>query len=188
MSSTPGKAPKKEKEKKQSEAERLAGLRRNHMLYGPTAGELRPVSKKIDYGASYLKHPKFQSLIAAFKKGSAFTFNVTDKDRVLAIATDESHLSFDGKVVFYSRPLNKHEDSLLLDKQAAVYFQRIESFVHFAFAVLKSFPELEAPALSYLHHEFILGAEPLEAGIADQGPNLLLGSFKHNHLQERPKK
>jgi hypothetical protein len=188
MTAAPGKAPKKEKEKKQSEADRLAGLRRNHMLYGPTAGEMRPVLKKVDYGVAYLKHPKFQSLIAAFKKGTAFEFNVTDKEKVLTIATAESNISFDGKVVFYSRPSNRHEDHLLLDKQSTVHFQRIDAFVHLVFAVLKSFPELEAPPLSYLRHEFILGAEPMEAGIAEQGPNLLLGAFKHAHFQERPKK
>jgi hypothetical protein len=186
MSTTPEKKPKKAK--KQTEAERLAALRYNHMLYGPTAGELRPVLKKIEYGASYLKHPKFQSLMAAFKKGATFDFNVTDKERVLNISTAESNLSFDGKILFYSRPLNRHEDNLLLDKNTAVYYQRIEAFVHFLFAVLKFFPELEAPPLSYLNHELILGPESLEAGIAEQGPNLLLGSFTHNHFQERPKK
>ncbi len=186
MSATPDKKPKKPR--KQTEAERLAALRYNHMLYGPTAGELRPVIKKIEYGASYLKHPKFQALMAAFTKATAFDFNVTDKGRMLTIATAESNLSFDGKMVFYSRPLNRHEDNLLLNKSAAVYFQRIEAFVHFLFAVLKYFPELEAPPLSYLNHELLLGPETLDAGIAEQGPNLLLGSFTHKHVQERPRK
>jgi hypothetical protein len=188
MTASPGKAPNKEKEKKQTAEERLAAMRYNHMLYGPTAGEMRPVAKKVDYGASYLKHPKFLGLMAAFKKGAAFEFNVTDKGKVCTIATQESHISFDGKIIYYSRPLNRHEDNLLLDRTTTIQFQRIDAFVHFVFAVLRSFPELGTPKLSYLRHQFHHGAEPLEDGVAAQGPNLLIGSYKHNNVQEKPKK
>ena len=188
MTAAPGKAPKKAKEKRQTPEERLEALRYNHMMYGPTAGERRPAAKKVNFGTAYLNHPKFQSLIAAFKKGAAFKFEVTDKGKVYAVATEESHLSFDGKVIFYSRHLNKYEDNLLLDRTVAVHYQAIDAFVHLAFAVLRSFPELEAPPLSYLQNQFYLGSETLDVGIAEQGPNLLLGAFKHSRVHEKPGK
>lgn len=188
MTAKPGKAPKKVKEKRQTPEERLEALRYNHMMYGPTAGELRPDAKKINYGASYLKHPKFQSLITAFKKGTAFQFDVTDKGKVCTISTDGSHISFDGKVIYYSRPLNKHEDNLLLDRASTIQYQTTEALVHLAFAVLRSFPELGTPQLSYMRHQFYYGAETLEAGIAEQGPNLLIGSYKHHKAQEMGRK
>lgn len=180
--------PKKAKEKKQTPEERLQALRYNHMMYGPTAGEMRPAAKKANYGAAYLNHPKFQGLLEAFKKGTAFRFEVTDKGRAYPIATEESQLSFDGKVIFYSRHLNKYEDHLLLDRAAALHFQGIEAFVHLVFAVLRSFPDLEAPPLSYLQGQFYLGGETLDAGIAEAGPNLLLGSFRHGKAPEKPRK
>ncbi|GLH70993.1 hypothetical protein GETHPA_25260 [Geothrix rubra] len=188
MTAAPGKAPKKEKEKKQTPEERLQALRYNHMMYGPTAGEMRPAAKKVNYGTAYLNHPKFQSLLAAFKKGTAFSFEVTDKGRAYPIATGESHLSFDGKVVFYSRHLNKYEDHLLMDRSVAVHCQGIEAFVHLVFAVLRSFPDLEGPALSYFQNQFYLGGDTLDAGIAESGPNLLLGSFRHGQAAEKARK
>lgn len=188
MTAAPGKAPKKEKEKKQTPEERLEALRYNHMMYGPTAGEMRPAAKKVNFGTAYLNHPKFQSLMAAFKRGSAFKFEVTDKGKVYTVSTEESHLSFDGKVIYYSRHLNKYEDNLLLDRAAVLHYQGIEAFVHLAFAVLRSFPELGAPPLSYLQSQFYLGGETLDAGIAEQGTNLLLGSFKHSKVLEKPRK
>ncbi len=187
MTATPGK-PKKVKEKRQSPEERLEALRYNHMMYGPTAGELRPAAKKINYGSSYLQHPKFQSLMTAFKKGTAFQFDVTDKGKVLAIATDGSHISFDGRIIFYSRPSNRHEEHLLLDRSAAVQYQTLDALVHLVFAVLRSLPELGGPQLVYMSRQFYLGAETLEAGIAEQGPNLLMGSFKHSKALEKPRK
>jgi hypothetical protein len=180
--------PKKAKEKKQTPEERLQALRYNHMMYGPTAGEMRPAAKKVNYGAAYLNHPKFQGLLEAFKKGTAFRFEVTDKGRAYPIAAEESQLSFDGKVIFYSRHLNKYEDHLLLDRTAALHFQGIEAFVHLVFAVLRSFPECEGPALSYFQNQFYLGGETLDAGIAEAGPNLLLGSFRHGKAAEKPRK
>lgn len=188
MTAAPGKAPKKEKEKKQTPEERLQALRYNHMMYGPTAGELRPAARKVNYGTAYLSHPKFQALLAAFKKGTAYRFDVTDKGRPYPIATEESQLSFDGKVIFYSRHLNKYEDHLLLDRSAALHYQGVEAFVHLVFAILRSFPELEGPALSYFQGQFYLGGDTLDAGIAESGPNLLLGSFRNGKAAEKPRK
>lgn len=188
MTAAPGKAPKKEKEKKQTPEERLQALRYNHMMYGPTAGEMRPAAKKVNYGTAYLNHPKFQGLLAAFRKGTPFRFDVTDKGKSYTVATEDSHITFDGKVIYYSRHLNKYEDNLLLDRASTVHYQGIEAFVHLAFAVLRSFPDLEAPPLSYLQGQFYLGSETLDAGMAEQGPNLLLGSFKHSKVPEKPRK
>jgi hypothetical protein len=187
MTSTTPKAPKKQKEKRQTPEERLEALRYNQMMYGPTAGELRPPPRKINYGASYLKHPKFQSLMAAFKKETAFKFDVSDKGKVFTISTDGSHILFDGKIIYYCRPLNRHEHSLLMDRAAVLQYQSNEALVHLVFAVLLSFPELGAPQLTYRYGQFIYGAEPLEAGIATHGPNLLIGSYKHGKAPERMK-
>jgi hypothetical protein len=188
MTALTGKLPKKEKEKRQTPEERLQALRYNHMMYGPTAGEMRPASKKTNYGATYLKHPKFQSLMTAFKKGTAYQFDVIDKGKVCSISTDGSHISFEGKVIYYSRPLNKHEENLLLDRVAMVQFQTTDAFVHLAFAVLRSLPELGTHQMSFMNHQFYYGLETLEAGVADQGPNLLVGSYKHQKVQEKARK
>jgi hypothetical protein len=185
---TPGKAPKKPKEKRQTPAERQEAMRYNHMMYGPTAGELRPAAKKVNYGGAYLSHPKFQNLITALKKGTTFSFDVTDKGKVCAIATDGAHITFDGRVIFYSRALNKHEDNLLLDREVTVQLQTLDALVHLVFAVVRALPELGAPPFSYQARQFFLGAETLEAGIPTQGPNLLLGSFKHSKVIEKPRK
>ena len=188
MTATPGKAPKKVKEKRQSAAERQEALRYNHMMYGPTAGELRSAAKKINYGAAYLSHPKFQSLMAAFKKGTSFQFDVTDKGKTLTIATDGSNISFDGKTIYYSRPVNRYEENLLLDRTATTQHQTVDALVHLVFAVLRSLPELGAPPFYYLSRQFYLGTETLEAGIAEQGPNLLIGSFRHSKVHEPTRK
>ncbi|HEX9011570.1 MAG TPA: hypothetical protein VF804_14465 [Holophagaceae bacterium] len=181
-------APKKEKEKKQTPEERLQALRYNHMMYGPTAGERRPAAKRADYGAAYLKHPKFQSLLAAFKKGAAFAFEVTDKGKTYPIATAESQITFEGRVLFYSRHLNRYEENLLLDRSVALQAQGIEALVHLVFAVVRSFPELEGPALTHFQGQFYLGGATLDIGIAESGPNLLLGSFRHGQAAEKPRK
>ena len=185
---TATKTPKKEKVKRQTPEERLEALRYNHMMYGPTAGEIRPAAKKIDYGASYLTHPKFQSLITAFKKGTEYQFDVTDKGKTYTIATDGTQITFDGKIIYYSRSLNKHEDNLLLDRSVLIQYQASEALVHLAIAVLRSFPELGTPQLKYVNHEFFYGSETLESGVVLQGPNLLVGSFKRNKLPEKMKK
>ncbi len=178
MTASSAKAPKKEKIKKQTPEERQAALRYNHMMYGPTAGEFRAPAKKVNYGAAYLDHPKFQGLMAAFKKGTAFKFEVTAKDKTLTIATDGEHITFDGKTVFYSRPSNRHEDHLLLDRVTLVQYQAADALVHLVFAVLRTFPELASHTLSYRHGQFFWDIETLEAGIVEHGPNLLIGSFK----------
>ena len=188
MTTPPGKAPKKVKEKRQTPEERQEALRYNHMMYGPTAGEMRPAAKKINLGASYLKHPKFQSLMTAFKKGTAFQFDVTDKGKVYTISTDGTQILFDGKVIYYSRPLNKHEDNLLLDRVATIQFQTIDAFAHLAVAILRSLPEVGSPQLSLIHQQFYYGTEPLEAGVAELGTNLLIGSYKHSKALEKARK
>ncbi len=188
MTAIPGKAPKKEKVKRQSPQERLEAMRYNHMMYGPTPGEVRPAPKKINYGASYLNHPKFQSLMTAFKNGSTYKFDVIDKGKVCTIATDGSHISFNNKTIYYSRVLNRYEDNLLLDKTTMVQFQSVDALVHLVFAVVRSFPELGAPPFYYMSHQFYQGADTLEATVAEQGPNLLIGPFKHAKVQEKPRK
>ena len=188
MTATPGKAPKKEKEKRQTPEERREALRYNHMMYGPTAGEMRPAAKKIIYGSAYLNHPRFQSLMTAFKKGTAYQFEVTDKGKTYTISTDESLISFDGKVIYYSRPLNRHEENLLLDRTVLLQYQSNDALIHFAFALSRSLSDLGTPQLSYLNHQFYYDNQTLDAGVAEQGPNLLLGSYKHNKAQEKARK
>lgn len=185
MTENPEKAPKKIKDKKQTPQERLEAMRYNHMMYGPTEGELKNNPKKIDYGASFLKHPKFQSLITAFKNGTAFKFDVTANLKIYSITTDGSHISFDSKLIFYSRPLNKYEDNLLLDRAAAIQLQTADAAVHLVFAVLRSFPELGEPQIQYLHHKFYHGNSTLESGSGEMGSNLLIGPYKHNKTHER---
>ena len=188
MTAVAKKAPKKEKEKRQSPEERLEALRYNHMMYGPTAGEFRPPLKKINYGASYLKHPKFQNLMTAFKNGSEYKFDVSDKGKVYTISTDGAHILFDGKIIYYCRPLNKYEHNLLMDRASTLQYQSNEALVHLAFAVLKSFPELGTPQLSYLNNQFYYGNEPLEAGVEAQGPNFMIGSYKHGKNPDKARK
>lgn len=185
MNAAPGKAPKKEKVRKQTPEERAEALRYNHMMYGPTAGERRPVAKKVNYGAAYLQHPKFLELMTAFRKGTAFKFDVTDKARTYTIATSESQISFDGRILFYSRALNKYEENLLLDRSVVIQYQVVDALVHLVFAVLRHFPELDAPALSYLNQQFYCEGESLDAGIPTQGPNLLLGPYRHSKAQDK---
>ena len=187
MTVSPEKAPKKVKDKKQTPQERLEAMRYNHMMYGLTEGELKSTPKKIDYGASYLKHPKFQNLMSAFKRGAEFKFDIVSGGKLFSIATDGSHISFDGKTIYYSRPLNKHENNLFLERTTAIQFQSNDAVVHLVFAVLRSFPEFDAPQLQYLHHKLYQGTGSLETLSAEQGSNLLMGVFKHNKPQERPK-
>jgi hypothetical protein len=187
MTENPGKAPKKVKEKKQTPQERLEAMRYNHMMYGPTDGELKMNPKKVDFGGSFLKHPKFQSLMTAFKNGTAFKFDITANSKLFSIATDGSHISFDGKVLFYSRALNKYEDNLLLDRGTAIQLQTTDAVVHLVFAVLRSLPELGEPQLSYMHHKLYHGNGSLETGSVDQGSNLLMGPYKHNKTHEKIK-
>ncbi len=188
MTAPAGKAPKKPKEKRQTPEERQKALRYNHMMYGPTAGEARPTAKKVQHGSAYLQHPKFQALMAAFKKGLTYRFEVTDKGRSYPIATEESQISFDGKVLYYARPSNRHEDHLLLDRVVALQNQTTDALVHLVFAVLRSLPELDTPPLTYLNRQFYLGAISLDTDIDREGANLLMGSFKHQRVVEKGKK
>jgi hypothetical protein len=187
MTASPEKAPKKVKDKRQTPQERLELMRYNHMMYGPTEGELKLAPKKIDFGASYLKHPKFQNLMTAFRRGAAFTFDITLKGSVSSIATDGSHITFDGRTLFYARPLNKHEDNLFLDRATAVQYQTNDAVIHLVFAVLRSFPELGEPLLLHMYHKFFYGPESLESVAAGHGSNILIGPYQHNKPHERPK-
>ena len=188
MTTTPGKAPKKEKVKKKTPEERQEGLRYIHMMYGPTAGEQSQVTRKINLGSAYLKHPKFISLMTAFKKGTEFQFSVTDKNKSYVIATDGTHILFDGKTIFYCRQLNRYEDNLLMDRVISIQYQTTDAFIHLASAVLRSLPELGASQLSYINHKLYYGPESLETAAAEHGPNFLVGSYRHSKAQERAKK
>lgn len=184
MSSAPGKAPKKEKVKRQTPEERAEGLRYIHMMYGPTAGERALVTRKTNLGAPYLSHPKFLSLMEAFKKGDSFQFSVTDKGRSYTIATDGTHILFDGKIIYYSRSLNRHEDNLLMNRVSTIQYQTTDALIHLAAAVLRSLPELEAPPITYVNHKLYYGGETLEVAAAEHGPNFLVGSFRHRKAPE----
>lgn len=188
MTETDKSAPRKAKAKKQTPEERLAALRYNRMMYGPTPNERRPAPLRVDYGSSYLDHPKFQSLMTAFKNGSDYAFNVLDKGKSYTVSTHESEILFDGRMIFYCRPLNRHEHNLLMDRAAMIQYQGNEALVHLAFAVLLYFPELGKPLLAYSLNEFYYDKERLEAGIASQGPNLLLGVFRHTMAQDKLRK
>ncbi|WP_306602264.1 hypothetical protein [Geothrix sp. 21YS21S-2] len=182
------KAPKKEKEKRQTPEERLEAMRYNHMMYGPTEGELKLAPKKIDYGISYIKHPKFQSLMTAFKRGAEFKFDVTSAGKVITIATDGSHITVNGKVLFYSRMLNRYENNLLLNKATAIQNATSDPLVHLVFAVLRSFPELAGYQVNYLNKKFWNGSEALDTGQVEEDANLLIGSFKHNNTLEKTRR
>jgi hypothetical protein len=190
MAELPEKAPnkikeKRIKEKRQTPEQRLAALRYNQMMYGRTQGEQVLAPRTVDYGASYLKHPKFQSLIKAFKNGTAYTFDITSGGRVSSISTDGAQILFGDKILFYSRSLNRYEDNLVLVRAAAVQCQGNEAAVHLIFAVIRSFPELEPGQLTYSRHQFYAGLGTLASSSEDQGPNMPLGSYKHTKVHER---
>jgi len=185
MTLNPEQAPKKVKDKKQTPEERAEALRYNQIMYGRTAGEMQLMPRKVDYGASFLKHPKFQSLMSAFRNGTEFKFDITIGDKLFTIATDGSHISYDGQVLYYSRPLNHFEDNLLLDRVTAIRLQNSDAAVHLVFALLRSLPDLADHRLAYQHRKFYLGAETLDAIAEDQGPNVLLGRFRHNKAKAR---
>lgn len=187
MDTKPEKAPKKTKDKGLTPQERLAHMRYNHLMYGRTQTELKLAPKPVDYGASYLKHPKFQALMAAFRKGASFSFEVTANGNAITIATEDSRITFGGKQLFYSRPLNRYEDNLFLDHTTAVRVQESDPAVHLVFAVLKSFPEVQPPGLLFLYHKFYLGNDSLDSTPVGEGTNLLIGPFKHSKASERPR-
>lgn len=187
MDAKPEDAPKKAKRKGQTPQERLEHMRYNYLMYGRTQTERKLAPKPVDYGASYLKHPKFQALMAAFRKGTAFSFEVKANGATTTIATEDSQITFAGKVLFYSRSLNRYEDNLFLDRTLAVRVQESDPAVHLVFAVIKSFPEMEAPGLLFLYHKFYLGNESLDSAPAGEGTNLLVGRFAHSKTSERPR-
>jgi hypothetical protein len=158
------------------------------MMYGPTEGELKLAPRKIDYGVSYLKHPKFQSLMTAFRKGAEFKFDVTASGKVFTISTDGSHIHVNNKVVFYSRVLNRYENNLLLNKATAIQNATSDVLVHLVFAVLRSFPELTGHPVNYLNKKFYIGSVAMDTGAVEEDANLLLGSFKHNNTLEKPRR
>lgn len=188
MTSTPAKPPKKEKAKRPSPEKLAEGLRYIHMMYGPTAGEQKLVARKLNLGAPYLSSAKFQALMAAFTKGEANQFSVTDKGRSYVIATDGSQILFDGRTLYYSRPLNRYEDNLLMNRVTMTQYQTTEAFIHLAVAVLRSLPDLGQVQITYVNHKFYLGSETLEVAAAEQGPNLLIGSFRHKKVHEGVRK
>jgi hypothetical protein len=185
MAANTGKPPKKEKPRRQTAEERQQMLAYHRTMYGPTSDELRSAVKKVDWGAPYLKHAKFLSLVAAFRLGGTSEFSVTDKGRTFVVATEGGHLRFHGAVLFYASPVNRYESSLLLDRTTAQRFQEIEAFAHLVLAVLRSFPETGAPRLRVVNKEFWLGEERLEAGLATDGPNLRIGDFRHAPPKEK---
>lgn len=178
MTAASPKPPKREKPKPQTAEERLEAMRYNQMMYGPTAGERRLVAKSTDFGAAYLKHPKFLALMQAFKGGTRSEFNVTHKEKSHTISTDGEHLFFDGKVVYYARALNRFERNLLVDRSVLLQYQTLDPFIHLVFAVIRSMPEVGVKDLSHRNGEFLLAGLGLDSGIAESGPNLLLGAFK----------
>ena len=188
MTSTPAKPPKKEKAKRQSAEKHAEGLRYIHMMYGPTAGEQKLVARKINLGTTYLASTKFQAFMAAFIKGEIHQFSVTDKGKNFVVSTDGSQILFDGKTVYYSRPLNRYEDNLLMNRVTMTQFQTTEAFIHLAVAVLRSLPELGPVQITYVNHKFYLGSETLEVAAAEQGPNLLIGAYRHKKVHEGVRK
>ena len=188
MAEATKKAAKKVKEVKQTPEARLEAMRYNHMMYGPTEGELKLAPKKVNYGASYLKHPKFQSLVTAFRNGNAFKFDILTDGKLITIGTDGTHLQYDGRTLFYTRPMNKHEDNLFLDRATAIQVQSQDAAVHLTFAVLRSFPELGEPELTYQHHKFYNNTGALEFDTSDQTTNLMLGPIKSHKTPEKVKK
>lgn len=179
MSDLPGKTPKKVKERRSQPPDMTKSVNYSQMMYGWTENERRMLPKRVDYGASYLKHPKFQNLMTAFKKGQTFAFDVITGGDTCSIATDGTQITFKGRTLFYTRSLSKHEDNLFLDRQGAVQLQTQEAAVHLVFAVLRSLPELGETGIRYHNKKFWLGMETLETDSSDLGTNLLLGSYQH---------
>ena len=179
MSASPEKATRKPKQKREPPPDMSESIRYSQIMYGRTATELRMQPKRVDYGASYLRAPKFQNLMAAFRKGTEAQFDITAGDTVTTIATNGSSISFRGRVLFYTRSQNRYETNLFLDRDAAVQFQDLEAAVHLVFAVVRSFPELGDSALRYQYHKFFHGDETLESVPTGLSNNVLLGAYRN---------
>jgi hypothetical protein len=185
MDAPQDKPAKPAKERRQTPEEKLEALRYNQLMYGRTSTERKLQPKRVDYGASFLKHPKFQELITAFRKGAAARFEVRADGDAFTVATDGSQITFNDKVLFYGRNAGKQVDHLYLERASAVQLQGNEVAVHLVFAVLRSFQELGEHGLIYLYHKFYQGPESLDSGPGGPGTNLDLGTFKHNRPHER---
>jgi len=188
MSESPGKIPKKVKEKRERPPDMTESIKHSNIMYGWTESERRMLPGRVDYGASYLRHPKFLSLMEAFKKGQPFTFDVTTNGVTCPIATDGTHITFKGRTLFYSRAFSKQEDNLFLDRKGVVQFQTQEPAVHLVFAVLRSLPELGEAQLKYHNRKFHHGMDTLETDSSEPGVNLLLGTYKHMKAKDFLKK
>jgi len=99
---------------------------------------------------------------------------------VSTIATNGTSISFQGRVLFYTRSQNHYENNLFLDREAAVHFQDLEAAVHLMFAVVRSFPELGDAALRYQYNKLFHGDQTLESAPTGLTANVLLGSFRNN--------
>lgn len=178
MSGTSEKATRKPKQKREAPPDITESIRYSQIMYGRTTTELKMLPKRVDYGGSYLRHPKFQNLMAAFRKGAEAQFEITARDTVSTIATSGGSITFQGRVLFYTRRQNKYEDNLFLDREAAVQFQDLEAAVHLVFAVVRSFPELGDAAIRYQYRKFFHGDQTLESGSTGLSNNPLLGTIR----------
>jgi hypothetical protein len=187
MSGTPEKAARKPKQKQKREPppDITESVRYSQIMYGRTTTELKMLPKRVDYGGSYLRHPKFQNLVAAFRKGTESQFDITTGDTVCTIATDGTTISFQGRKLFYTRPQNHYENNLFLDREAAVQLQTQEAAVHLVFAVVRSFPELGDTAIRYQYRKFFHGDESLESAPTGLTANLMLGAIRNHRPSDR---
>lgn len=174
-------------DRKLTPEERRQALRYNQMMYGPSDRERQLAPKRVDWGGAFLKHPRFQALLEALRKGNAASFEVSAGGRSHLIATNGAEISFDARTVFYTRPMNRYEDHLLVDRAVLVFHEANEVLAHLVFAVMRSLVAAEAPPLNYLRKAYYLGSEPLDAN-GPEGSNLLLGAFRHAKPMERPRK
>jgi hypothetical protein len=187
MNENPEKAARKPKQKQKREAppDMTESIRYSRIMYGRTTTELKLLPKRVDHGASYLRHPKFQNLMAAFRKGAEAQFEITAGDAVSVIATSGGSITFQGRVLFYTRPQNHYENNLFLDREAAVQFQGQEAAVHLVFAVVRSFPELGDAGIRYQYHKLYHGDEVLESVSTGLNANILLGAFRNGRPSDR---
>jgi hypothetical protein len=178
---------KKEKKKKVA-YDKKAHLDYNKLMYGPLGCEQKRLAPKVNYGAGFQGSEKFKALISAFKNNTSYKFEVKIQDKNYVVATDGIHISFDNIVVCYSRPSNRFEDLLLLDRNSLIQHNNTVGVIHLVFGVLKAFPELKH-MLTYVQHKFYWGAESVDkASDAQYGSNILVGAFKHQRFQNRPER
>jgi hypothetical protein len=178
---------KKEKKKKQT-YDKVAALKYNKLMYGPLSCEQKKIAPKVNYGAGFIGHEKFKALLSAFKNNTPYKFEIKINDKSYTVATDGTHISFDNIVVCYSRPSNRFEDLMLLDRNSLIQHNNTAGVIHLVFGVLKSLPELKH-SLTYVQHKFYWEAEGVDkASDAEYGANILVGPFKHQRFQDRPER